>query len=281
MTHLRSSCERKTEKRPRRRWNEGKGKKGEPGREESRDEEENVKLKERERKSKRSNERERGRERRGERIPVWNRSAHQKRRVVSLRSEGEKEKWERGQVDSFTRPPRFQRDAPLYNIPDVGAPSGPVLPPPAGAEPAAGPTPRDRRRPPVLAYHSSPRRGPPTDNESRNSPGLPARRFLSVSPLQSVDQTKESEKRPTTSEFQGPLAPYPLPLSLHSLSALSAPHRQSPLLKTHLPSTQCLRLPTRSSFAFSLSLFRSYWREYRCCPFDSRIVQRNPRHPPR
>lgn len=83
------------------------------------------------------------------------------------------------------------------------------------------PTPRDRRRPPVLAYHSSPRRGPPTDNESRNSPGLPARRFLSVSPLQSVDQTKESEKRPTTSEFQGPLAPIPPSPSLFAVCLFS------------------------------------------------------------
>lgn len=29
VTHLRSSCERNTEKRPRRRWNERKGEKGE------------------------------------------------------------------------------------------------------------------------------------------------------------------------------------------------------------------------------------------------------------
>lgn len=61
-----------------------------------------------------------------------------------------------------------------------GAPSGPVLPPLSpspGGESHYSPR---RRGPPVLAYHSSPRRGPPTDNESRNSPGLPARRFLSV-----------------------------------------------------------------------------------------------------
>ena len=36
------------------------------------------------------------RERRGERIPVWNRSAHQKRRVVSLRSERKEPRSERG-----------------------------------------------------------------------------------------------------------------------------------------------------------------------------------------
>lgn len=133
------------------------------------------------------------------------------------------------------------------------------------------------------------RRGPPTDNESRNSPGLPARRFLSVSPLRSVDQTKESEKRPTTSEFQRPLAPFPLPLSLslsfRSLSALSAPHLQSPP-PPPVPEDVSLVYSVygylRAARSLSLCLSPSLAVEnIDVAPSGSRIVQRNPRHPPR
>lgn len=152
-----------------------------------------------------------------------------------------------------------------------------------GAMPAAGPTPRDCRRPPVLAYHSSPRRGPPTDNESRNSPGLPARRFLSVSPLRSVDQTKESEKRPTTSEFQGPLAPFPLPLSSQSVCPLRPSSSQLPSSEdASLVYSVYGYLRAARSLSLCLSLSPSLNVEnIDVAPSGSRIVQRNPRHPPR
>lgn len=125
-----------------------------------------------------------------------------------------------GQIDSFTRPPRFRATPPAFPPPTLD-PGSPVLLPPAGARPDGGshsPRSTDHR-----FSHTTRLRGgdhQPTD-ESRNSPGLPARRFLSVSSLRSVDQTKESEKRPTTSEFQEPLALSPMLLLFLSPTAWS------------------------------------------------------------
>lgn len=121
------------------------------------------------------------------RIPGWNRSADQKHRRVERRSK------RKGQVDSFTRPPRF-RSLPRVGVARMGTVRARCLPPPDPFETptflsiaANGPT--------IPAYHSSLREGPPTDSRVEKLCRPASTSFLIRLLQRSVDQTKESESQ--------------------------------------------------------------------------------------
>lgn len=121
------------------------------------------------------------------RIPGWNRSADQKHRRVERRSK------RKGQVDSFTRPPRF-RSLLRARVARMGTVRARCLPPPDPFETptflsiaANGPT--------IPAYHSSLREGPPTDSRVEKLCRPASTSFLIRLLQRSVDQTKESESQ--------------------------------------------------------------------------------------
>lgn len=82
----------------------------------------------------------------------------------------------------------------------------PFCPLPSPARPAAGPTLRDRRttgsRIPLVSAAGTTNRQRVEKLSRPSSTSF----LIRLSPSRSVDQTKESEKQPTTSEFQGPIS---------------------------------------------------------------------------
>lgn len=197
---------------------------------------------------------------------------------------------ERGQVDSFTRPPRFERAMPhSHNIPD---PVGSRFTPSRrrgqtrGGSHSSGPSETTGSRIPLVSAAGTTNRQR-VEKLSRPSSTSFLIRF---SPLRSVDQTKESEKRPTTSEFQEPLSRHSLFLSLflssHSLCLCPLCPLISSLPRRRIFRLQCLRLPTRTARSLSLCLSFSLAPSLAVENIDvalsgSRIAQRNPRHLPR
>lgn len=211
-------------------------------------------------------------------------------------SEAEQAGKRRRQVDSFTRPPQFRRGGPLRRATaDVGPVGSRFILLFSSLTSAACPSgsgTTGSRIPFVSAAGTTNRQRV----EKLRRPSSTS--FLIRLSLRSVDQTKESEKRPTTSEFQEPLAaPCPLFLFLSSVFSSFSSFSLRLSLFLHLPSflhlfiavflssyslgaptpsppshfppprlsLSSMVLPTRRSSPFAFSPSVLYRREYRCC----------------